>query len=235
VKTIASLLLTTLFAAGPRPHLQTPIETTARAFLSNFASGRFVEATRDFNDALRPVVTTKMLADLKAQFDQQAGVFQLVTEVHERRQEGFRAIELTARFSKSPVSVLVIFDQLDRIASIHASPIGPPPADPVLESAARAILADFVAGRFAEVEKSFDDAMRRQLPASAMGQLAVSVAETFGTYQSVTEVKQSSNPPYRVIDMTLAYTNRPVSFRVAFNLQNRVSALQIAPVAATQP
>ena len=234
MKLIASLLLTTLFAAGPRPKLQTPIETTARTFLTNFAAGRFDDATRDFNDDLRPVVTAKVLADMKKQFDEQAGVFLSVAEVRQRMQQGYRAIELIARFSKSPMSVVVLFDSADRIGAINASPIAPPPADPILESAARALLANFVAGHYDEVEQAFDDTMRKQLPVPAMANLATSVAETFGTYQAVNEVKQSANPPYRVIELTLAYTKRPVSFRVAFNLQNRVSALQISP-AAGQP
>jgi hypothetical protein len=230
VKIIASLLLTALFAAGPRPKLQSPIESTARMFLSNFAAGRFQEATRDFNDDLRPIVTTAMLADLKKQFDQQAGTFLTVTEAHQRMQQGYRAIALLARFSKSPVSVVVTFDELDRIASIHAVPLGPPPVEPALEAAARALLANFVAGRYDDAGKAFDDTMRKQLPPSALANLATSVADTFGTYQSVTGVKQSANPPYRVIELTLAYTKRPVSFRVAFDLQNRVAALQISPL-----
>jgi hypothetical protein len=234
VKIIASLLLTALFAVGPKPKLQTPIESTARMFLSNFAAGRFDDATRDFNDDLRPVVTKAMLADLKKQFDQQAGVFLSVTEAHQRMQQGFRAIELTARFSKSPVSVVVVFDPLDRIGAIYANPIGPAAPDPVLEAAARALLANFVAGRYEEAGQAFDDTMRKQLPPSALANLAASIADTFGTYQSVTAVKQSTNTPYRVIEMTLDYTKKSASFRVAFNLQNRIAALQITP-AAVQP
>jgi hypothetical protein len=234
VKLIASLLLTTLFAAGPRPKLQTPIESTARMFLTNFAAGRLDDATRDFNDDLRPVVTKAMLADLKKQFDNQAGVFLSVTEVHQKTQQGMRAIELIARFSKSPVSVVVLFDPFDRIASIYANPIGPPPVEPALESAARALLENFVAARYDEVGKAFDDIMRKQLPPPALANLATSVADTFGDYKSVTAIKQSANPPYRVIEMTLTYTKQPVSFRVAFDLKDRISSLQIAP-AQVQP
>jgi hypothetical protein len=228
VKIIASLLLTTLFAAGPRPKFQSPIETSARLFLSNFAAGRFQEATRDFNDDLRPVVTTAMLADMKKQFDQQAGAFLSVTDAHQRMQQGYRAIQLTARFSKSPVSVVVTFDQLDRIASINANPIAPPAVDPALESAARMLLADFVAGRYDEAEKAFNETVRTQFPPSGLANLATSVAETFGKYQAVNAVKQNANPPYRVIEMTLAYTKRSVSFRVAFDFNNRVAGLQLS-------
>ena len=63
-----------------------------------------------------------------------------------------------------------------------------------------------------------------------MGQLAASVTAQFGMYQAVNDVQQRATPPYRVIDLTLAYTKRPVAFHIAFDLQNRVSALQIAPV-----
>ena len=230
MKLIASILLTTLFAAGPRPKLQTPIETEARMFLSNFAAGRFDEAARDFNDDLRPVVTTAMLADMKRQFDQQVGMFLSVTDVHQKMQQGFRAIELTARFSKSPVSVVVTFDQLDRIASINANPIAPPAVEHALEAAARTLLANFVAGRYDEAAKAFDDTIRKQLPPSALANLATSVADTFGTYQAVNAVKQNANPPYSVIEMTLAYTKAPVSFRVAFDLRNRVAGLQLSPI-----
>jgi hypothetical protein len=229
VKIIASLLLTALFAAGPRPKFQSPIETSARLFLSNFAAGRFQEATRDFNDDLRPVVTTAMLADMKKQFDQQVGTLISVTDVHQRMQQGYRAIALTARFSKSPVSVVVTFDQLDRIASINATPIASLTVDPELEEAARTFLANFVAGRYEEAEKAFDETVRKQLPPSALANLASSTAETFGTYQAINAVKQSANPPYRVIDMTLAYTKRTVSFRVAFDRNNRVAGLQLSP------
>lgn len=234
MKLIASLLLTTLFAVGPRPKLQTPIETTARTFLANFAAGRFDDATRDFNDDLRPVVTKAMLADMKKQFDQQAGTFLSVTEVKQRMQQGYRAVELIARFSKSPVSVVVLFDPFDRIGAINASPLGPPPVEPALESAARALLTNFVAARYDEVGNAFDETMRRQLPPPALANLAANVAETFGDYRSVTSIKQSANPPYRVIEMTLAYTKQPVSFRVAFDLRDRISSLQIAP-AHVQP
>ena len=228
MKIIASLLLTALFAAGPKPRFQSPIETSARLFLSNFAAGRFQEATRDFNDDLRPVVTTAMLADMKKQFDQQVGTFLSITDAHQRTQQGFRAVELNARFSKSPVSVVVTFDQLDRIASINANPIAPPAVDPALESAARTLLADFVAGRYDEAEKAFNETVRAQFPPSGLANLATSVADTFGKYQAVNAVKQSANPPYRVIEMTLAYTKRSVSFRVAFDFNNRVAGLQLS-------
>lgn len=230
MKIIASLLLTALFATAPRPKLQTPIESTARTFLSNFANGRFEEASRDFNDDLRPVVTPAYLADLKKQFDREAGVYLSVTEAHARTQEGFRAIELIARFSKSPVSVVVVFDAFDRIGAVYANPILPPQPDKILESAARGLLANFVAGRFEDVEKAFDDSMRAQLPPSGLTRLAASFGETFGTYRAITEVKESADKPFRIIDLRLACTKQPAAFRVAFDPQNRVSALQITPL-----
>jgi hypothetical protein len=229
VKIVASLLLTTLFAISPKPRLQSPIESTARVMLTNFVTGRFEAATSDFNDELRPMVTPAILAQTKAQLDQLAGAFLLVKEVHQRTQEGFRAIELIARFEKSSVSVVVVFDPLDRVGAVHFNPIVSPPVDPVLEAAARGLLANFVAGRFDEAVKPFDPNMRAQLSPASLAKLAVNIAEVFGTFRSVAEVHQRIEKRYTIIDLTLSYRNAPVAFRVAFDAQNRVAALHISP------
>lgn len=223
--------MTALFAAGGRPRLQSPIESSARELLTNFALGRFEAATVDFNDELRPVVTPALLAEIKAQLDRQAGSFVQINEAHERQQQGaVRAIELIARFSKCSVSVVVVFDLFDRIRSVYFNPILAPPVDPGLEAAARELLANFVAGRFEDTAKPFDPNMRAQLPPATLASLAANIAETFGTFQSVTAVHQTDDEKiYKIIDLTVSFTKGPVAFRVAFDAQHRVAALNIAP------
>jgi hypothetical protein len=228
VKIVASLLLTTLFAIRPQTRFQSPLETTARTMLTNFVAGRFDAATIDFNDELRPVVTPALLAEVKAQLDQQAGAFYLVKEAHPRVLDGFRAIELIAQFEKAPVSVVVVFDPLDRVRAVYFNPILAPAVDPALERVAREVLANFTAGRYDEAVKPFDAEMRKQLSPANMAGLAASVTEKFGTFRSVTEVHQRIETS-RIIDMVLSYTKSPVSFRVTFDAQGRVTALRIAP------
>ena len=229
VKIIASLLLTTLFAISPKPRLQSPLESTARDLLREFVAGRFDAVTRDFNDDLRLIVTPKLLAGVKADLDTQAGTFMLVKEVHQRTEQGLRAIELISRFSKSSVSVIVVFDAMDRVEAVHFNPVLAPPPDPILEAAARSLLANFVAGKFDDVFKTFDPNMRTQLPPERLAELSGNIARVFGTFRSVTEIHQGIEKPYTVIDMTLAYTNAPVTFRAAFDAGNRVVALHIQP------
>jgi len=229
VKIIAALLLTTLFAVNPKPRLQSPEESAAREMLTNFATGRFAEAMRDFNDQLRPQMTPEVLKQVKAQLDAEAGPFLLIKEVHQRRQEGFPAIELIAKFEKGSLSVLVVFDALDRIAAVYFNPVAPPKVDKVLEDAARDILANFNAGRFEEVIKPFDANMRAQLPLASLVQLSANVTNVFGKFQSVTAVTQRIEKGYTVIDLTLAYSNAPMTFRVGFDSRNRVTALHIQP------
>jgi hypothetical protein len=229
VKIVASLLLTTLFAAGPKARLQTPIESEARALLTNFASGRIADATRDFNDQLRPVVTPALLADVKRQLDQQAGQFYLIKEARQGMKEGFRSVELIARYEKCLVSVEVLFDPFDRIQTVYFNPILEPPIDPALEAIAREILTNFNARHFDDAVKPFNADMAAQLTPASMAALSENIARIFGTYRSVTEVHQRDDRAYKVIDLTLAYTNGPVAFSVAFDAQKRVAALQIAP------
>jgi len=199
--------------------------------LTNFAAGRFQAATIDFNDELRPVVTPALLAETKAQLDQQAGAFVQITEAHARQQQGgLREIELIARFTKCSVAVVVVFDVLDRIRSVYFNPILAPPVDPVLEAAARELLANFVAGRFDDAAKPFDANMRAQLPPAKLAELSANIANTFGTFHSVTAVHQTTNGTiYQIIDLTLSFTKSPVTFRVAFDAQHRVAALNITP------
>lgn len=229
MKLVASLLLTTLFAAGPRARLQTPIESEARELLANFASGQIAAATRNFNDQLRPVVTPALLAEVKAQLDQSAGQFYLVKEAHQGTKDGFRSVELIARYQKCLVSVMVLFDAFDRVQAVYFNPIVDPPADPALEAIAREVLANFTAGHFDAAVKSFNRDMAAQLTPASMAGLAENIGRIFGTFRSVTEVQQREDKGYKVIDMTLSYTNGPVAFRVAFDDQKRVAALQIAP------
>jgi len=229
VKIVASILLTTLFAVSPKPHLQTPIESVAREMLRNFVTGRFDLATQDFNDDLRPVVTPQLLADVKAQLDRQVGPFYLVKEAHQSVKGGLRTIQLLARFENGSVSVDVIFDPFDRIQTVYFNPVLSPPVDPVLESLARQVLTNFTAGRYDDAVKPFNAEMAAQLTPANMAGLAENIGRIFGTFQSVTQVQQRVDKRYTVIDLTLSYTNGPVAFRVAFDAQNRVAALTISP------
>jgi hypothetical protein len=229
VKIVASLLLTTLFAAGPKARLQSPIESEARALLTNFASGRIADAPRDFNDQLRPVVTPALLAEVKAQLDHQAGQFYLVKEAHQGTKDGFRSVEMTAKYEKCLVAVEVLFDVFDRVQAVYFNPILEPAVDPALEAIAREVLANFTAGHFDAAVKPFNADMAAQLTPAGMVALSDNVARVFGTFRSVTEVHQREDKSYKVIDLVLSYTNGPVAFRVAFDEQKRVAALQIAP------
>lgn len=207
--------------------MQSPIETTARAMLTNFVTGRFEAATSDFSDALRPMVTPAILAEMKSQLDHQFGGFIVVKEAREGRQDGLRTVELTAKFQKGDISVVAAFDLLDRIEAVHFNPILE--VDPKLEAIAREVLDNFSAGHFDDAAKHFDATMRAQLPPASMASLAANIDEVFGTFRSVTEVHQRTDNAFRIIEMTLSYTKAPVMFRVTFDGRNRVTGLHISP------
>lgn len=229
MKIVASLLLTALFAINPRAKVQSPIEQTARELLANFTAGRFEAACRDFNDELRPMVTAAVLANVKEQCDRQVGAFQSVSEVHQGSEDGFRMVELIAKFDKSPVSVRVVFDNYDRVRAVYFNPIVPPLADPALEAVARELLANIVAGHFDEAGRHFDDTMRSQLSPAGLAGLSKNIANAFGTFRSVTEVHQRFEKPFRIIDLIVACDKTPLAFRVAFDVRDRIAAVHISP------
>jgi hypothetical protein len=155
-------------------------------------------------------------------------MFYVVKEAHPRIVDGFRAIELIAKFEKAPVSIVVVFDPFDRVGAVYFNPIVAPAVDPALEAVAREVLTNFTAGRYDDAVKPFDAEMRKQLSPVKMAGLAASVADRFGTFVSVTEVHQKLET-FRIIDMVLSYTKAPVAYRVTFDAQGRVTALRIAP------
>jgi hypothetical protein len=227
---LASLVLSLLLATNETTTSRAALEIKARQFFGNFVAGRFEAATRDFNDSIRANVTPAVLADLKKKIEAEVGGFKSITEVHPRREGSFEAIELIVSYEKAPVSVRVVFDRNYRIGSLAATPIRPQPVDPKLEAAARELLANFAARRFDRVIARFDAAMRAQLPAAKLTALHDDVERVFGTFRSVTAVRQETAQAYQVIDLTASYERSPVTFRVVFDKAGSVSGLYISPL-----
>jgi hypothetical protein len=230
VKILVSLLLTAWFATDPGAAVKPPLETTAGELLANFTAGRFEAASKDFNDTMRATVPPSTLVDLKHQFDAQLGAFGSVTEVRQRREDGFRVVELISRCEKSLLLVRVVFDASDRVGAVFFDPIIPPPVDPVLQAVALELLADITASRFDVAGKHFDAALRAQLPPSALAKLNKQMAEEFGAFRSVTEVRQRTEQGLRIIDLNTAYDDSPDAVGVEFDAEGRVAGEHIRPV-----
>ena len=94
------------------------------------------------------------------------------------------------------------------------------------------MLTNFVAGRFEDVSKPFHPDMRLKLTPQDMAGISANVTQIFGTFQSVTEVRQQVEKGYKIIEVIAAYTKAPVVFRATFDAQGRVCAMQIAPFVA---
>jgi hypothetical protein len=229
VKILTSLLLTAFFAINPRMKAPSAIEQSAREMLANFNAGRFAAAVIDFNDDLRPQVTPAVLAQYREQIEGSVGVFQAITAVHQSNENGFRVIELIAKYQKSPVAVRVVFDIRNKIGSVHFNPILPAPADPGLEKAARDLLANLMAGRFDDVTKQFDDTMRVQLTPAKLADLNRNILQLYGKVESITEVRDRVEEPYRIIEVIAACEKMPLKFRVGFDGKSRVAAVHVTP------
>ena len=228
MNTIAPLLLTILLAIDQRARaVRTPLESIARELLANFNAGRFDAASKDFNETMRATVTPSVLADLKQQSDMNLGGFQSITDVRQRREGGFHLVELVCRYEKSSASLRVVFDAANHVGAVALDPIV---VDPILETAARELLKNFVAGDFEAAAKQFDPKMRAQLPPLRLARLQAQVTSKYGAFRSVIAVHQLTDQTYRGIDLTTAYERLPVSFRVIFDSAGQVAGIKIAPV-----
>jgi hypothetical protein len=104
------------------PPVDPALEARARALLTNFTAGRFDEVVKPFDPTMRAQLTPANLAGLAADIAGVYGVFQSVTEVHQRSEKNYRVIDLTLSYTKMPAVFRVAFDGADRVTALHISP-----------------------------------------------------------------------------------------------------------------
>jgi hypothetical protein len=231
---LSTLLLSALFATKPPTALPvlppSPLETIARDMLSNFNAEQFEAASKDFTDTMRKTATPQVLAEQKKQMDAQIGKFATITAVHQSRSDGFRVVDLTAKYEKSSVAVRVVFDIFNHIGATYFDPIKPTPPDPVLEAKARELVENFVAGRNDAVAKDFAPKLRTQLPAWRIAELNKDVARLYGSYRSIIGMEKLTENGLTVLQFTLDYTMQPARIRVVFNNFRQVAGMHVSPI-----
>ena len=125
-------------------------------------------------------------------------------------------------------AVRVMFDDEDRIASVFFDPLTVKP-DPILETNARELLAAFMGGELEIVSRNFDATMHAQLPPAKLAELRRQTIELFGTFRSVTQVRQRNETRYRILDLVTEWEKSKVVVSVTFDRNARVSGLRIGP------
>ena len=230
--TIATLVLSILLQFGRPPSvLRSPLESRARDFVANFTAVKFDLATKDFNESLRAVLGPKELEFLREVSYASLGNFRSVAGVRQRKEGGFRLIEVICRYDKSLGSFRIVFDTEDRIGAVYIDPIENEPVEPVLEAAARDFLKNFMAGNFEAAARGFDRNLQAQLPPSKLAKLQEQVKSSYGVFRSVKEVHQLTEEPYRTLDVTAVYERSSVLIHISFNRSDRVTGMKLEPIA----
>ncbi|MBV9493851.1 MAG: DUF3887 domain-containing protein [Acidobacteria bacterium] len=228
---LASLALTLAVAAGnPASRMHAGIENTARELVTNFAMGRLQQATKDFNDDMAATAPLDVMAEQKKLLEDVAGRFQTIVGSREYRQEAFRTVEVTCRYTKSQVLFRISFDETDRIGAVRFDPVTPAKLDPALEASSRAFLTEFTSGQYEQAAKRFDANLSRQLDAEKLADLGKTIATRFGTYRSITDIVPSADGIYRVVTMETKYDGAPVELRLHYNPDGSIAGMRIGPL-----
>jgi len=206
-----------------------PIETIARQLLDNFVARRFDEASKDFTTDMRRVVTPAILAQIHRGLATQAGEFRTIADVRERKENGARVIAMILTYEKAAVSMRVAFDDSDRVSSIHVDPLLSK-STPLIESLARALFANFLAGRDDDVVQDFNKPMLEQLTPARLESLRKQTHDVFGEFKSLDDARQRVDQGFRVVDLltTWSVPGAPVAISVIFDTEGRVAGLRIA-------
>ena len=234
---ILSLVLSVLLATNQLPpqlrNVHVPLETKARELVANLTAGKFDAVTKDFNEDMLAAATPQVLAEQKQILENAVGRYRGITSARQYRQDGFRVVDVTCRYEKSPAVFHVTFDDTDRIGAVRFTPVETPQVDPALEATAREFLTNFTAGNFEAASARFDTNMHRQLTPAKLAELAKTITTRHGAFRSVTAVAAAVDGPYRVIILTAAH-DVPVEVRVVYDPQGAIAGLRMGPTVAAR-
>lgn len=213
------------------PSVTSRLEKPAREFVTNFNSGRFDEAVKDFNDTMKIEVQPGTLKMMKARADAEVGTFRSIKDARQELKNGIMTIEFLVAYEKSDVAFGVVFDRYNRIGSIYFNPIVEEKVDPGLERVARDFLASVNSGRFDTAGKHFDIHMKDDLPPAKLASLARQLRQSFGGFRAVKEVHQKSDPKQAIIDLIVDYEKSLVKMSVVFHAKRElISGVFITPL-----
>lgn len=108
--------------------------------------------------------------------------------------------------------------------------IRPTPTRPVQEIAARQMFGSFVAGRFEEASRDFNETMRATAPPSVLATMKKQMEQEVGAFQHITAVHKRNQDGFPAIEIVAKYEKAPVAVVVAFDGSNRIGAVTMHPI-----
>jgi dienelactone hydrolase len=94
---------------------------------------------------------------------------------------------------------------------------------------ARKMVNDMASGDFDKATESFDDTMKRVIPASKLKDVWDSVTKQVGAFQKATEDRTESIRQYKAVFVTCEFQNGPLDVKVVFGTDGKITGLFFAP------
>jgi hypothetical protein len=107
--------------------------------------------------------------------------------------------------------------------ALPPAPVVPMPID----EPARALLANFNAGKFDEASKDFNDKMRVTVPPALMAKLKQQLDAESGAFKKVTDLRHLKLDGFRVVQFLCRYEKGDVSFQVLFDGTDHVGSIAL--------
>jgi hypothetical protein len=98
------------------------LEATSRAFVADFAAGKYADATKAFDQSLRGQLKTETLAEVAKTITSRFGEWQSITEIDQTTVDGLRTLTILNQYEKSPIEVRLTFTAGGTIAGMKIGP-----------------------------------------------------------------------------------------------------------------
>jgi dienelactone hydrolase len=117
-----TILLVALIAFRAGAAEPAPQEAPAKAFVTALADGRFADAAKDFDDAMKKALPNDKLEELWKKVETQVGPLQKQLGVRVENEAPFVIAYVRCQFGKALLDVKVVFDKQNRITGLNFVP-----------------------------------------------------------------------------------------------------------------
>jgi dienelactone hydrolase len=94
---------------------------------------------------------------------------------------------------------------------------------------ARKMVSDMASGDFDKATESFDDTMKRVIPATKLKEVWDGVTKQVGPFQKATEDRTEAIRQYKAVFVTCEFQNGPLDVKVVFSPEGKITGLFFAP------
>lgn len=198
----------------------------AKALATELGQEKFDAAVQRLEAGVATRLPARTLAQQWRQVTGGLGAFKSIGRVREESSAKGPVVFVECVYEQASLHLKIGFDAALKVVTLLPTS-GRTPAE--FEAAARAVVQSLQAGEWSGVVARFAPVMAKAMPAEALAQTWQGVVGKVGAFQRVEELRQDTDGPYTIADLTCAFAKERLTVRVVLDGNLLVNGLFFKP------